>query len=587
MREHSLLEAIFTGLLIALSAVLFVEYIGVTELGDVPVISYLIPISLSLVIMDFLFLLFIGTPGKAYGTTIFVIILLIIGYAAYGPYAPYLREPMRSIGEGIVAIPELGERQMHCLYLLFTNPMAYTTECGMGVDQPKAPEEKPEDLGLELTNFEFPHTEIYAATPLEITAILENKGDYSAMNTIIEISKNKYEECNLDIFNISYLSGSYSEEIKPGEVHYFSAITTINDPWETDCKYAKNKAVIGGTMTLNYYYSYRTESYIDIDVVKKFEGEKIEVRSAKEKAAPGNVLMLTTIPLVWNESLGFRQKTIQIRFKNERLNGEITFRGESINGTVYLEEDQLSNTAKYWCEEICKDIGEVGCREGDTKECEKNFEKINSTEAYCLVKPIEMRIDNLNCSKIIIGSRKDNGCIAGIPLEGISNETECLENGTPIYDSEGNYKDCLNDSTVVDLETKSCEELSITTVYKVEGQYKREKPDTIRIYIVGEQAEKYVELVCGTQRESDLMRCEQISNKEVVLTWKKGDNKLQKGETKLIYSALIVKLVDQLEWPSKLKNVNKFSFVIKADATYRTKITESKSLRIYNPHFID
>ena len=586
MREHSFLEAIFTGLLVALSAVLFVEYFGVSELWNVPLISDLIHISLGLAIIDLIILFFIGTPGKAYGTTIFVVILLIIGYAAYGPYASYLRGPMRSIGEGIATIPELGQRQLYCLSLLFTNPMAYATECGTAVEQPKAPEEKPEDLGLELTNFEFPYTEIYAGSPLEITAILENKGDYSAIDVTIDVDSSEYEECGIDVFNITEKNGYYAEKINPEEIHYFSAIATVNDPWESDCKYAKNKAVIGGTMKLSYSYKYRTESYLDMDVVREYQGEKIEVRSAKEKAAPGNVLMLTTTPLIWNWSSGFRQRTIKVKFKNERLDGEIIFRGEAITGTVYLEEDKLSDIAKYWCEEICKDIGEVGCREGDTSECEKSFGEINRTKAYCLVKPIEVRIDNLDCSKIIIGYSKENECLAGIPLKDIDNETECLENGTPIYNSKGKYKDCLNKSTVVDLEAENCTDLSITQVYKVEGNYTRKDPDSIRIYLVGEQAKKYVNLVCGTQRESDLMRCKPVNDNEIVLTWKEGDQKLQKGETKLIYSGLIVNLT-QGKWPQEFEEVDKFSFVIKADATYRTRITETRNLQIYNPHFTD
>lgn len=319
-----LMKAVLCGFLIAFNVVLFMNYFL-----DVS----LLPGSLFWFgAIDVAFVFLIAYPFKEGGVIALTIFLLILGYAAYGPYSEHLRGPMSNIGESMSELPGTAEKQMHCLMLIFSNPMAYQQECVLP-DQEKATGEKPEDYGLEITNFETnfglqQKGEIYAGMPIQIWMTLENKGSYGATNVSIKTTGGKYEVCeNLEVLNITGITGNYSDNIRKETDHYFSLTGSVNDPWTEECTYAKNKMLIGGTIKTTYSYDYQTESYLEIEAIKNINESKskFKVNSAKEKAAPANTLMYTFVPLIWKGAgAGFKEGIIPISFKNERRGKKIS-----------------------------------------------------------------------------------------------------------------------------------------------------------------------------------------------------------------------------------------------------------------------
>ncbi len=586
MKGQGFLEAILTGFLISLSSFLFVEYFGVMDLGKFG------PFVAGLFVVNFILLLFIGVPGKLYGTSVVLVILLVLGYAAYGPYAEYLRGPMDDISEGMETAPGTIEHQIHCLSLLTTDPMSYQTEC-VAPDQRRAEEENPEDYGFEMLDFRTSTGDIYASMPLQAQTNFENKGDYNAENVLIKVTGGEYRECETEVFNLTGEKIKKLYTIGPEETYNFRFKGKINDPWskDVDCGYAKNKASIGGKINLEYAYDYQTESYIDkLRAIRNTEetDPRFDINSAREKAAPGNVLMLTFGPLIWSEE-SFQDSNIQVGFKNERVNGDVIFRGESEKAIVIMNE--IWNKEK-WCEEFCKGVLEPGCNEENTSGCTNDVEKVKSIYSYCEITPIGETINKEEefCNKAVVGfTKKEDGtysdCKAGEPID-VSNETECneSENGTPIYNSVG-YEACLNKSTDLEIDVDGqaqCNESSANSMYEVKGKYTG-YPDKITIYIVGEKGKEFVDLACG-EDESEFVDCSDIDEEDKVeLKRKKGRYELGSGEKQFLYSGVELSLTG---FPTNL-NIKEINFGVKSDATYRVKMIESKELTIHNPHYFD
>ena len=148
-----LMKSALCGFLIAFNTVLFMNYfLDIAVYGN----NWIVYLAINAALI-----LLVAYPFKEGGVIIITIIFLIFGYALYGPYAEYLAGPVEGIKESMSGMPELAEKQMHCMMLIFTNPMAYQQECGP--DQDKGIEEDPEDFGLEITDFEVqPNLEVYA-----------------------------------------------------------------------------------------------------------------------------------------------------------------------------------------------------------------------------------------------------------------------------------------------------------------------------------------------------------------------------------------------------------------------------------------
>ena len=597
MREADFLEAIVCGFLVALTAALFVEYFGIVDIGP-----HMFGIFIGgLALINFGILLLIGWPFRFSGVFIFFIITMVLGYAAYGPYAEYVRGPMDNIRESIKTTPGMMERQLHCLSLIMTDPRRYDAECGFD-NQVVVPDEKPENYGFEITNFETLTKDIYAGTFMQIETNFENKGDYPAKNVLIEIDGGSYRECdNVDVLNVTGGKRRVLEEVKIGEVYNYRFKGKINDPWlkGVSCTYAKNKAFIGGNINLEYSYDYQTESYIDdLRAIRSSEeiDPKYEVKAAREKAAPGNVLMHTFSPLIWEEE-SFREAMIPISFKNERVEGSLKFRGINKTNTVELESGWSNED---WCKETCEKISEDVLEYNCIEDCLNSITIMNETYHYCKLKPDNKKINGVNetfCRNSIVGYTEDPdthdyaGCWAG--EDNSLGETSCknAEDGIPLYRISEGYIGCLNSSNKVikikkylrNVDKDACMDKSLTPVYKVEGGYSRSCVDNITIYIVGNDGKTYVDLTCGEGSEDDLVSCSPVTGKEdtVVLRWKTGGISLNPGESKPVYSGVKLILKD---FPDNA-NIKEINFGVKADATYRLGIVQNKGLTIYNLHY--
>ncbi len=522
MGKADFLEALICGFLVALTAALFVEYFGVADIG-----KFIGVFAVGLMIVDFGILLLIAWPFRFSGVLVFFVITMILGYAAYGPYATYLRGPMGNIGESLSELPEMAEKQMHCLMLIFTNPMAYQQECVIR-DQPLAPGEKPEDYGLEITNFETnfglqQKGEIYAGMPIQIWMTLENKGSYDATNVSIKTTGGKYDVCeNLDVLNITGITGNYSDNIRKETDHYFSLTGSVNDPWTEECTYAKNKMLIGGTIKTTYSYDYQTESYLEIEAIKNINESKskFKVNSAKEKAAPANTLMYTFVPLIWKGAgAGFKEGIIPISFKNERRGGKVTFRGK-------YEYNWFTGTLKSIEEEL---VGWTPL--GDYK------------YQYCVNKTnISQKLDE--CEK----DGEEKNII-------INNESTCVEcKGEPIYRKYGK-KD------------------------RSETEY-----DKIAIKPVGDVRD-YIKLSCNkkSSEEGKIGSCTCANNLcEIKYVGEKSDLEIKPNNEELLYGGLTVSLTG---WPDE--DTLDLNFGIKADATYRVEMEKKDNLKIKTPHYTD
>ena len=513
-----LMKAVLCGFLIAFNTVLFLNYF--TDWQGI----------VGMIVIDIAFVFLIGYPfeeSQPMPVIALTVFLLILGYAAYGPYATYLRGPMSQISESLSDMPEMAKKQMHCLMLIFTNPMAYQRECVL-TEQKKLPEEKPEDFGLEITNFEIqpPEKEIYAGMPMQIWMTLENKGDYDAKNVEINTSGGKYEVCeNLEVLNIKSINGNYSDKIRKETNHYFSLTGRINDPWDekVNCTYAKNKMIIGGTIKTTYSYDYETESYLDMEVIKNVNETipKFRVESAKEKAAPANILMYTFLPLIWKGAgEGFRECIIPISLKNERRKGTIVFRGKYEYKWFEGALESIKNEIRDWTP-----LGDYEYQ-------------------YCVNKTNTSQELN-KCEKEEEGKN--------ITIN-INNESSCVEcGGEPIY--------------------------------RIRGKRDRNEIEYDKIIIkpVGDVG-KYIRLSCNKKLsdEDKISSCICVNNIcEIKYAGEKNDLKIEPGDKELLYTGLTLSL-EKVPWPKKDL---KFTFGIKSHATYMVEMEKSENLQIKNPHY--
>ena len=571
-KQGSLIRAVLCGFLIAFNVVLFMNYFLDVNVWPASIVWF--------IAIDLGFVFIIAYPFDVNGVIALTIFLLILGYAAYGPYATYLRGPMGDIKESLSDLPGMAEKQIHCLSLIFTNHMAYQQECVIS-KQPKGPEEEPEDYGIEIMDFEMqPDTEIYGGMPMQIWMTLENMGSYDANNVLIKSDAGEYDECDLEILNIDEggINGNYSEKIRKETNHYYSVRGKINDPWKEDCTYAKNKMVIGGNIKTTYSYDYQTESYLEIEAIKNVNESEPEFRveSAKEKAAPANILMYTFVPLIFEGAgEGYKEALIPISFQNERRRGKIIFRGKYVKDNVLLAKGVIGATG--YCTIVC--LGNPACLSECTasymqdkieyNHCEVVSDKENEADTFTLGSFNEEECNEAKIKALTNEKEEYIGCEIYVEIE-TNDETDCTKKG-------GSWKeDICKKIEKIDVESKElCERLNTKIIYKVFGNYKRSNYDKITIYLVGDIGE-YVNLECGEDSEDEIVICNPGTDK-LELIWVNNELDLKPNEKKFVYSGVKVKLTNK--FPSDAIN---FNFGIKADTTYRVEMETTDNLQIKN-----
>ncbi|MCK4729808.1 MAG: hypothetical protein KAT28_00670 [Candidatus Aenigmarchaeota archaeon] len=580
-----IMKAALCGFLIAFNTVLFMNYfLDINIVGS----SFM-----WFGLIDAALILLVAYPFKEGGTIAITIIFLVFGYALYGPYAEELAGPMKGIKESMSGMPELAEKQMHCMMLIFTNPMAYSQECGP--DQEKVVEEQPEDFGLEIREFEIqPDVEIYAKMPIQIWTVLENRGDYPAVNVLINSTGEKYRNCELESLNISRTSGGFIDSLRPYQTHHYSMMGKVSDPWkgEGECTYAQNKMRLDGTIKTTYSYDYWTESYLELEAVKNVdEIKRFEVVSAREKAAPANVLMYTFIPLIWEGAGdGYREAIIPISFQNERKKDKISLRGETVHYIAYMaDEDETSS----WCKKVCSELNELECM----VDCLASYVKEESKSHHC-----EAVYEDSMTGEILKGVSTDIcGSYKGVPkynskgeytictmreeLEA-SDEEDCNDKNGDIIKQDNNYWFCANaNDKKIDIEFSeelNCKLAKGVIIHKVEGNYKRAISDKISLSIIGDQAKDYIHLSCDESvelSEDDIVKCESGENGEINLIWLNNKLTLKNREKKFVYSGVKITLTG---FPD---DATKFNFGVKSDATYRVTITRTNTFKVNNPYY--
>ncbi len=582
-----IMKAALCGFLIAFNTVLFMNYfLDISIVGT----SFM-----WFALIDAALILLVAYPFKEGGAITITIIFLVFGYLLYGPYAEELAGPMKGIKESMSGMPELAEKQMHCMMLIFTNPMAYSQECGP--DQEKVIEEEPEDFGLEIREFEIqPDVEIYAKMPIQIWTVLENRGDYHAVNVLINSTGEKYRNCELESLNISRTSGGFIDSLRPYQTHHYSMMGKVSDPWKGDgeCTYAQNKVRLDGTIKTTYSYDYQTESYLELEAVKNVdEIRRFEVVSAREKAAPANVLMYTFIPLIWEGAGdGYKEAIIPISFQNERQKDEISLRGETVHYTVYLsDEDEKS----IWCKKVCSELKELECM----VDCLASYTKEESKPHHCEA----VYEESSTTGEILKGVSTDIcGSYRGVPKYNsdgyitctmreeidATDEADCKtkDNFDIIKHQDGSYWFCANaNDKKIDIgftEESDCKSARGVIIFQVEGNYKRAISDKISLSLVGEQAKDYIKLSCDESvevSEDDIVKCESGENGEINLIWLNNKLTLKQKEKKFVYSGVKITLTG---FPD---DATKFNFGVKSDANYRVTITRTSTFKVNNPYY--
>ncbi len=582
-----IMKSALCGFLIAFNTVLFMNYFLDINIYGGSLLWF--------GLIDAALILLVAYPFREGGVIAITIIFLVFGYALYGPYAEYLAGPVSGIKESMSDMPELAEKQMHCMMLIFTNPMAYQQECGP--DQEKVIEEDPEDFGLEIVDFEvLPDIEIYAKMPIQIRTVLENMGDYPAINVMISSVGEKFRNCEVEVLNISKVSGESIDNLRLGQTHHYNMMGKVNDPWKGDgeCIYAQNKMGLDGTIETTCSYDYQTESYLELEAVRNMnEVKKFEVVSAREKAAPANVLMFTFIPLIWKliedgeegSVEGYREAIIPISFQNERQKDKIGLRGENLYYTVYMDND---HEASVWCNEVCSEVNEPECM----TDCLASYSKEDSKPHHCeeyatgeLLKGVPIDTCGSYRGAPSYNSEEYVSCTMREEIAA-SGEDDCKnKTGTAITNQDGSYWFCAN-SKDKKISIKFSEELDCklargVVIYEVEGNYKRGSGDKITLSIVGEQAKEFVELRCDDSievSEDDVVRCDEVDG-EINLVWLNNDLELKKGEKRFVYSGVIISLND---WPEESTKMN---FGVKSHATYRVTITKTNTFKVNNPYY--
>jgi len=582
-----LMKAVLCGFLIAFNTVLFMNYfLDINIIGT----SFM-----WFVLIDAALILLVAYPFQEGGAITITIIFLIFGYALYGPYAEELAGPMRGIKESMSGMPELAEKQMHCMMLIFTNPMAYSQECGP--DQEKVIEEKPEDFGLETVDFKIlPDVDIYAKMPIQIWTVLDNKGDYPAVNVMINSTGEKYRNCEVKVLNVSKTSGGFIDNLRPSQTHHYNMMGLINDPWKGagKCTYAQNKMRLDGTIETTYSYDYRTESYLELEAVKNVdEIKRFEVPSAREKAAPANTLMFTFSPLIWEGAGdGYREAIIPISFQNEMQKDEINLRGETVHHMVYMDNDYEKST---WCKKVCSELKELDCM----ADCLASYTKEISKAHHCEAVYEEYS----RTGEVLKGVATDIcGSYRGVPKYNSGGYTTCImredihatdepdcknrTNSNIIKHQDGSYWFCANaNDKKIDIkfsEEEYCKLARGVIIFQVGGNYKRATSDMISLSIIGEQAKDYLELSCDESvevSEDDVVKCESGDDGKVNLIWLNNKLTLKHGEKKFVYSGVKITLTG---FPD---DVTKFNFGVKSDANYRVTITRANTFKVNNPYY--
>jgi hypothetical protein len=597
MGEFNIFEGILCGVLSALTALLFVEYFGVPTGFEG---SWLILINLLIIFV-------IAWQFRFGGVFVAFILIFTLGYAAYGPYYQYLREPMDNMRGTMVDLPNTAGNQFHCISLIFSNPQQYITECQF-TDQQKQVEEDPLDLGLEIHNFRIPN-KIYPGISTIVQVNLENKGDYDALNTYLEFEKGKYDECKLELFDI--IGSNYKEkfEVKPGETFGYRFRVRANDPWDesNNCKFAKNKNLIGGDIGIRYSYDYQTESSLeDIKAIRNVDVAEPDYGyiPAKEKAAPANIIMGTVVPLIWKDAdVTFKEGDIRINFINERKRGNTTFRGKYVRKYTILSGTEIQKNILKACDSIYENDPSTTCYNTfKENESERKYDHCSVKEGQDELKKLDFSEEE--CSKAQIVAKKDEdenfeGCYVRITIE--INESVGEEKSKECEDKGGTWNDdetlCIKIEKKLDANDEGeCNSSIIETYYQVLGTYKRSEFDTITLYVVGDDAKKYVNISCNDESTTDIVICcdkntdsedcligtkEAVTASEedkVVLIWKENEINLKPGEERPVYNVKL-KLVS---FPT---NFDYFYFSVKADATYRVSMADKQGLSIYNPHY--
>ncbi|OYT43075.1 MAG: hypothetical protein B6U88_01930 [Candidatus Aenigmarchaeota archaeon ex4484_56] len=581
--EANILEAILCGFLIALSALLFVDYFGIPE-GSIMPLGF----SIGLLIVDLGILLFIGVPGKFNGTLIFMVILLILGYAAYGPYATYLREPMRSVGSSMSDIPNSLEKQMHCVMIVLTNPMAYDVECGVS-DQPEI--EQPKAKGIEIEGFESSlQGTLYPDFPVIFQLSLNNYGSYTAENIDVYI-ESSYDVCDIPVVDLEPYE-DIPKKLESGGILPYRIYGRITDPWEglydseeeseseDVCKYAKNKKVIGGEVDLNIEYNYYTESNLKIPIIRDLNTTEKEFRqfrleSSQVKTAPAVVSMFSFVPIVNNGPQSYRKTQIPIKIKNNEKGGKTIFKGKYAYISIIVKEEDVNNV-DIICDTYCSDVFVEGSINyyNCINNCPDNFIKEDEEYDHCEVFENDIDITTLKdyteeeCGSANIKWEDESGCI--------------------VYVGDESNPD--KEITLSDIGSEDeCNNLMIVGMYRVYGNYTRVAGDFSQITItpILQNNDLEIKLSCnGNMAESTkTSECICINNR-CVIYYTGGDGQIElstgqeKFKEKSIYTGLTLEL---LKYPEN--NPPQIDLMLHAEMNYRHKYTLINSVKVNNPYY--
>ncbi|MGC9310526.1 MAG: hypothetical protein ACP5E4_02255 [Candidatus Aenigmatarchaeota archaeon] len=556
--ERSTLAAVVCGSLIAFVTVLFWNYFHDWSLFDFLFSADII----GMIIVDLFLVFLIAYPAKkpVRNVIVLIIIMLMLGYLNYGPYESYVVGPLEGLKDsGLRDIPSMMGNAFHCITILFTNPMAFTTECELGGETKKAPEEAPQPVGIEITEKGILQDEIYPDYPLEFQIRFENLGDYIARNvtvvTNISSGDAKYRVCEEEIFKDATSNG-YKDfgDIKPKHIEYYRLFGKVADPWTSDeCTYATNKKSITAKIKTKLSYDYATESNLKIDVVRSFnETHEVGLNSELAKSAPLTIKMFTLSPYSWLDE-DFRTKTIDLRLQHEYADGVMKFRGMYEFDTFY----RLGETAYELAEDVL----------AESPVDFENWEWTGRDEHYDFCVNKTDPTQELEASDAEECVKKYLGCVdSSGNLDDSISEADC--------DSSGGEKRYQEGEPVYKARAKKV---------RPEGAY-----DEITVFIVGEDNAEFVNLscqgnssgvsgiggcVCKEEGESHVCKIRYVGPK--------GDLEISKGDrTEILYPLQ----VNVTGFPGQ-SAVNSFTFDLHANATYSFEYSMAQDLTVMNPHY--
>ncbi len=638
--ERSTLAAFVCGTLISFVAVLFWSYFH--DWRFFTALPFMSEALIGMIIVNLAIVFVLAYPARHPSRNIIImcLIMLPIGYLNYGPYAAMIVGPLEDItGIGFGNLAGQAEESLHCVMILFTNPMAFNTECQLG--KQKAPEEKKIPVGVEITRYElYPEGDIYPHQALSIITELENQGDYIAKNVTMVTETSsvdaEYRVCGQEVFSTLISSGTREfNDMRPGEIVYYEPIGVVSDPWKSkNCTYAVNKQKIDAKMSTKYSYNYATESSLPLTIVRSLnETHEKVLESGRVKSAPVSIIMYYSAPFSRKEK-ALSTKPIYIHMMHEYGSGEITFRGVNKTVTTYFaggkEYGSLDEVmAAAIGGEISSEKQGSSDKEEPGSEGEEKGEEDSVSEesaecnSYCGAAGYGKGLCVNTCTGISLGEGGGMGCPnedlkfccceapASSPPTGnlllAQGDAEPSDSGDAEgeakKESEGKYSTCLDKdrpSREIKLTEKSCLDAGHIPVYKKEENVERGEGnyDIIYVYPIGEENSKNIGIYCSEADSSNrdagvqgkwACACQGEKEKRVCnLTYigSNGEIKLSpKKRTPLLYTLWIDVTGFPEEEEDGVSRVSSITLNLHANATYTVQLPLSKPIFVVNPHY--